>query len=363
MTLPDIIIERIKNEGPISFRDFMEMALYYPEQGYYSSSDEKIGKAGDFYTSSSLTPVFGAMIAKQLEEMWHILGRQHFTIVEYGAGTGLLCHDILAYLKKNPELYKHLSYAIIEKSQGMRNKQKMHLQEKVSWYDSIENVGPINGCVLSNELVDNFAVHQVVMEDQLMEVFVDYKEDFVEILKPASTALTNYFLELEVSLPKGFRTEINLEAIKWLQQIAGALRSGYVLTIDYGYTSSELYRQSRSAGTILCYRDHQINDNPYSNIGKQDITAHVNFSALSHWGEKYGLIPSGLINQAQFLLSMGYRDYVVSMAEPGKSMLEAARKVAFLTHTLLVDMGNKFKVLIQEKGIVNAKPLKGLAAG
>ena len=363
MTLTDIIIQKIKKEGPISFRDFMEMALYYPEQGYYSSSDEKIGKAGDFYTSSSLTPVFGAMIARQLEEMWLILGQQHFTIVEYGAGTGLLCHDILAYLKKNPELYKHLSYAIIEKSSGMRNKQKTHLQEKVSWYDSIEEVGRITGCVLSNELVDNFAVHQVVMEDQLMEVFVDYNDDFVEILRPASPALINYFLELKVSLPKGFRTEINLEAMQWLQQIADALESGYVLTIDYGYTSSELYRPSRSCGTILCYRNHQINDNPYRNIGEQDITAHVNFSALSHWGEKYGLMPSGLVNQAQFLLAMGYRDYVVKTTEPGKSMLEAARKVGLLTHTLLVDMGNKFKVLIQEKGIARAKHLKGLTAG
>ena len=242
MTLADIIIQRIKKEGPISFRDFMEMALYYPELGYYSSGDEKIGKAGDFYTSSSLTPVFGAMVAKQVEEMWQVLDKHPFTIVEYGAGTGLLCHDILAYLKNNKELFDQLSYSIIEKSPGMRHKQKMHLEEKVSWYDSIEEAGPISGCVLSNELVDNFSVHQVVMEDQLMEVFVDYKDDFVEIMRPASTALTDYLRELQVSLPKGFRTEINLEAPKWLEQIAGALTSGFVLTIHYGYSSAELYR-------------------------------------------------------------------------------------------------------------------------
>src|SRR5688500_17965933 len=200
MTLTDIIIQRIKKEGPIGFCDFMEMALYYPEYGYYSSSHEKIGKAGDFYTSSSLTPVFGAMIARQLEEMWHILGEQHFTIVEYGAGTGLLCHDILSYLKKIPELYKNLSYAIIEKGVGMRSRQKMHLQEKVALHDSIEEVGLIRCCVLSNDLVDNFAVQHIVMEEELMEVFVDYKDGFVEILRPASTALTNYLRELQVSL-------------------------------------------------------------------------------------------------------------------------------------------------------------------
>ena len=364
MALTDIIIKRITNEGPISFRDFMEMALYYPELGYYSSTDDKIGKTGDFYTSSSLTPVFGAMIAKQIEEMWRILGEKQFTIVEYGAGTGLLCHDILRYLRKNENLYDQISYVIIEKSSAMRKKQQMHLLEKVSWYDRIEEIAPVVGCILSNELLDNFSVHQVVMENDLMEVFVDYKNDFVEVLKPASNALSDYLAELQVSLPKGFRTEINLEATKWLQQIARALQEGYVITIDYGYTSEEFYRPSRSRGTILCYRGHTINENPYDEIGKQDITAHVNFSALCHWGEKNGLICSGLTNQAHFLLAMGYRDYVLSTAEPGTSMLESARKVAYLNHTLLVDMGNKFKVLIQQKGLSNEKQsrLQGLSS-
>jgi SAM-dependent MidA family methyltransferase len=363
MTLTDIIIQRMKDEGPISFRDFMEMALYYPELGYYSSGDDKIGKTGDFYTSSSLTPVFGAMIAKQLEEMWQILGKQQFTIVEYGAGTGLLCQDILRYLKQNEKLYDQITYVIIEKSLAMQEKQKKQLHEKVSWYDSIEDVGPINGCVLSNELLDNFSVHQVVMKDELMEVFVDYKNDFVEVLRPAGIELTNYLRELEVSLPKDFRTEINLEATRWLRQIADALQSGYILTIDYGYTSTELYRSSRSCGTILCYRGHQVNDDPYHEIGKQDITSHVNFSALCHWGEKNGLTCSGLTNQAQFLLAMGYRDYVISTAEPGKNMIQTAKKIALLNHTLLVDMGNKFKVLIQQKGISNQKQsqLQGLS--
>ena len=363
MTLTDIIIQRIKDEGPISFHDFMEMALYYPELGYYSSMKDKIGTTGDFYTSSSLTPVFGAMIAKQIEEMWRILGEQPFTVVEYGAGTGLLCHDILRYLKKNEKLYDQVSYIIIEKSLPMRKKQQMHLLEKVSWHDRIEEIAPVVGCILSNELLDNFAVHQVVMEDDLMEVFVDYKNDFVEVLKPASTELFRYLAELQVSLPNGFRTEINLEATKWLQQVAKALEEGYVITIDYGYTSEEFYRPSRSQGTILCYRGHTINDNPYQEIGRQDITAHVNFSALCHWGQKNGLDCSGLTNQAQFLLAMGYRDYVLSTAEPGTSMLESARKIAYLNHTLLVDMGNKFKVLIQQKGVSNEKQsqLQGLS--
>jgi SAM-dependent MidA family methyltransferase len=363
MSLKEIIIERISRDGPMSFHDFMEMALYYPELGYYTSSPEKIGRKGDFFTSSSVTPIFGAMIGKQIEQMWQILGEQPFTIVEYGAGTGLLCSDILLYLKSNRKLYDQISYCIIEKSLALRNTQQLNLQEKVKWYDSIDEIGRINGCILSNELIDNFAVHQVVMGDELMEVFVDYKTDFIELLKPASKILTNYFLELEVSLPKGFRTEVNLEATKWIQEIATGIQSGYLLTIDYGYISSELYSQSHSAGTVMCYRDHRVNDYPYHYIGEQDITAHVNFSALCHFGGKNGLTCCGLTNQAQFLISLGFKDYLLKAGEQENDVIKAAREVAFLTRTLLIDMGNRFKVLIQQKGIPANKvsQLKGLA--
>ena len=132
MLLSEIIAEKIKREGPISFRDFMEMSLYYPELGYYTSIDDKIGKNGDYYTSSDLTSIFGAMIGTQIEEMWEIAGMEPFTIIEYGAGTGLLCHDILEYLKNNTKLYDELNYCIIEKSAVMREKQKKRLHEKVS---------------------------------------------------------------------------------------------------------------------------------------------------------------------------------------------------------------------------------------
>ncbi|HEU4790621.1 MAG TPA: SAM-dependent methyltransferase, partial [Flavobacterium sp.] len=211
--MSDIIMQRIHQEGPISFRDFMEMALYYPDLGYYTSSRTKIGADGDFYTSAYLSDAFGAMIGRQIEEMWQNLERKPIKIVEYGAGTGLLCHDILDYLKNNnPELYEVLSYCIIEKSPGMQEREKMFLKEKVNWYESIREIPEINGCVLSNEVVDNFSVYQVVMEDQLMEVFVDYLDGFIEILKPANKELIDYFKMLNVELPKRFRTEINLEA-------------------------------------------------------------------------------------------------------------------------------------------------------
>ncbi|NDP26246.1 MAG: hypothetical protein GZ087_02290 [Flavobacterium sp.] len=352
MMLSEIIIARIQKEGPISFRSFMEMALYYPELGYYNSIQNKIGADGDFYTSTNISADFGVMIGRQIEEMWQILENKPFKIVEYGAGTGLLCHDILDYLKNNNPLYENLHYCIIEKSARMQEIQKTHLLEKVSWYSNIQEIPEIDGCVLSNELIDNFSVHQVIMEDQLMEVFVDYKNAFVEVLKPANEELTHYFESLNVHLPRGFRTEVNLEALSWIKEVSYALRKGYVISIDYGSTSSELYKNHRSCGTLLCYHKHQKNDNPYQYIGEQDITSHVNFSALRHWGLKSGLECCGFVDQASFLLGLGIKEYQDNVLKNNPSNLQVAMQQSILNYKLLVDMGMKFKVLIQQKGIL-----------
>jgi SAM-dependent MidA family methyltransferase len=359
MELSGIIIQKIKKEGPLCFREFMEMCLYYPDLGYYTSNRNKIGGDGDFYTSACLTPVFGTLIARQLEEMWHLMGEAAFTIVEYGAGTGSLCHDILEHLKTNTKMYDGLRYCIIEKSPAMRTIEQKHLHEKVYWYDRIEEVGRINGCILSNELVDNFSVHQVVMEKELMEVFVDYQDGFTEILRPAKEALNRYLEELNITLPVNFRTEINLQAIGWIKDVAGALNKGYVMTIDYGHRSAELYKPCRSQGTILCYHNHSVNGSVYDNIGTQDITSHVNFSALSDWGSKNGLSECGFTDQCHFLLALGFKECIDRALSHEKDIITAARKASILGHTLLVDMGNKFKVLIQEKGRCE-KRLSGL---
>jgi SAM-dependent MidA family methyltransferase len=127
------------------------------------------------------------------------------------------------------------------------------------------------------------------MQDELKEVFVDYKNGFTELLKPASRSLKDYMHELQVELPKGYCTEINLQAIDWLKEVAFVLKTGFVLTIDYGFTAAELFSAKRSSGTILCYHQQKINTYPYRNIGEQDITSHVNFSALYQWGLKTGL--------------------------------------------------------------------------
>lgn len=359
MDLTSIIIQRIQQEGPLSFHDFMEMALYYPALGYYTSGSTKIGQQGDFLTTPHISPVMGMVLGRQLEEMWRRSGEKEFTIVEYGAGEGLLAHDILDHLRGHCRHFDRLRYCLIEKSAAMRAKQQRHLQGPVQWVDSLGDLGPFTGCVLSNELVDNFAVHRVVMQDTLQEVYLDYQDGFVEVLRPAAAALVQYFVELGIQLPRGFQTEVNLEATDWIRSIGAHLKKGYVITIDYGYSSEELYRPSRCNGTMICYHQHQLSDNPYQAIGSQDITTHVNFSALRHWGLKSGLACTGLISQAAFLLGLDFKDCLRKTLAAGENKLKAILQEALLTRTFLLDMGLRFKVLIQHKGVDGSR-LSGL---
>ncbi|MEO8852502.1 MAG: SAM-dependent methyltransferase [Ginsengibacter sp.] len=356
MQLAEIIINKIKKEGPISFRDYMEMALYYPSTGYYNSATNKISKEGDYYTSPVLSSFFGEMIGKQMEEMWILLGKIPFTIVEYGAGTGALCSGIIEYLKNNFELFENLTYVIIEKSESMRKAQEKRFNHKVKWFNSIEEAGPINGCILSNEVLDNFAVHKVMMKEELMEVFLDHEKDFIEILKPAGEKLKNYLLEQQIVLPKNYTTEINLQAIEWIKEIAENLNTGFVFTIDYGFEANELYSEKRNSGTLLCYKGHEINTDFYSNTGLQDITAHVNFSVLSHWGKKYGLDCIGFTTQANFLRSMGLMNYLRKLEKEDSD--ESKNSISQI-NKLILSMGNKFKLLVQKKE-VSQKFLTGL---
>lgn len=354
MFLRDIIIDTIKASGPVSFRDYMDMCLYYPDLGYYNSTEQKIGKGGDFYTSSSLTSSFGATIARQMVEMSHVLKKDEFTIVEYGAGLGSFCKDILDALSCNAALYSVTRYCIIEKSIFMRKCEQENLKDyhNVFWYNRIDEIPGSVDCVFSNELLDNFPVHQVVMKDQLMEIFVDYKGDFFEILRPASQELKDYFLDLGVCLPYGYRTEVCLDTFTWIQNIAVILEKGFIITIDYGDESEKLYKERRKNGTVVCYHEHNISQNPFCAIGKQDITAHINFSALEYWGERQGLMTCGITPQAYFLTSLGFRECLTEAGKKqGKANVQLAKEMSCISYTLLFDMGNKYKVLIQSKGL------------
>jgi SAM-dependent MidA family methyltransferase len=358
MLLQDIIIQKIQKNGPLSFRHFMDMALYYPDLGYYTGKTQVIGPEGDFFTSCTLSPVFGVLLARQVEEIWYKMGKGPFKVIEYGAGTGALCSAILKHLRSNEELYDRLEYCILEKSPVMREKEKAVVNDKVKWYEHLSEIKNAEGCIISNELVDNFPVHVVEMRDELMEVCVNFSGGrFNETLVPAGDELKNYFSELRVDLMKGYRAEVNLEAVNWMRDIATCMKKGYVITIDYGDPSSEIY--SKPNGTLKCFYSHKINYSPFSNIGQQDITADVNFSALCLWGHKFGLNYCGFREQAGFLMALGYNQ-VLKHAQQAPTA-SSYRKEAFLTNLLIHEMGKKFKVLIQEKDGAG-RELLGLAA-
>ncbi len=364
--LVSIIKDRIKREGSISFRDFMDMVLYYPELGYYTSPQEKIGGFGDFFTASELDRAFGELLGKQFIEIFHKLGEEQFQIVEIGAGKGYLAYDILRFLKENhPEVYRKSRYILIEKSPYHIKLQKELLSdfEIVEWVQDIIDFEDesITGVVFSNELFDAFPVHLIrKINGKIYEVFitVDGEDNVKEILKEADEDIIRYLKELNINIPEGMQTEINLDAVDYIKKIARKLKKGYVITIDYGFPSAELYKYYRMRGTLLCYYRHRYSENYYENVGMQDITSHVNFSALKYYGMVAGLDFTGFTDQAHFLTNLGLMDIFAQLQE--KNDLESFERLNRLkTLVLPKGMGEKFKVLVQHKNVENPE-IKGL---
>jgi SAM-dependent MidA family methyltransferase len=348
------IAGKIIKEGPITFETFMEMALYEPDLGYYSSDRIEIGKAGDYYTSQHLHPVFGAMLGKQLEEMWDIMGKPRvFYAIEPGAGEGYMCHDILTFLKDR-DIVSSLKYVIIEPHSFLKSKQQERLKafgDYVQWLPSLKGLNSVAGCILSNELLDAFPVHVVEMEDALKEVYVTVESEtgFSEVGGPISTqAIADYLDEFSIQLPRGYRTEINLRIKDWLQEAGDVLSEGFVLTIDYGYSTDEFYSDERNRGTLLCYHRHQFNENPYQHIGEQDLTAHVNFSSVKKWGEAHGLKTLGFCPQGTYLVSLGIDVIIADLYRNSKDYLFEVAKIKRLIFP--GTLGETHRVLVQYKG-------------
>ncbi len=351
--LEEKIIERIKKEGPITFEAFMEMALYYPGLGYYSSGKSPVGRDGDFYTSSHLHPVFGAMLARQFSEMRELMGSpSDFCVVEIGAGAGYLCKDILDYLERE-DLPGDFNYIIVEQNPFMKQMQEALLSDfrgKVSWVESLNELDSIRGCIVSNELLDAFPVHIIEMRGELNELHVtrDNNKFISKYQAVRSNAIINYFKRFIGDLPDGYRTEINLRIRDWIGKISSILSSGFVLTIDYGYTSREYYTEERSGGTLLCFHRHQVIEDPLLNIGEQDITAHVNFSSLSAWGEGSGFKTLGYCPQGTYLVASGIDEMIQELYQDSP---DYSFEVSRIKNLILPEgMGESHKVLIQYKG-------------
>ena len=355
------IFQLIEEQGPISFARYMELCLYHPEYGYYTSSRTRIGKQGDFFTSSSVHSLFGRLIARQVVQLWQLMGEGPFTLVEQGAGEGFLCLDILdALAEEVPELYAQVEYRIIELSPDHRNRQRERLDAhvaagRINWCEFSE-LEIFNGCFLSNELVDAFPVHLVEKQDgTLQEVMVNCVDGaFVEEFAPLSDPrLADYFELVQQPLVEGNRAEVNLASLDWIELVSQKLARGAVLTVDYGYPAAELLAPWRRAGTLLCYHRHQSSDNPYQHVGCQDITAHVNFSLLEKVAEKQGFATLYFGEQYRFLMGLGFLEELIRLQalETDPKRAQALRMT--LKNLILPDggMGESFKVLLQGKGL------------
>jgi SAM-dependent MidA family methyltransferase len=368
---------RIDACNGLTFAEFMAACLYHPQHGYYMAPRERIGKQGDFFTSSSVHALFGRLIARQLAQMAGQLGGDTFAVVEQGAGEGHLALDILdALAAEFPELYARLSYTLVEVGPASRARQACTLAAhaaRVQWCAADEWT-LASGCFLSNELVDAFPVHVVEKRGgSWHELFVvnaadtGFTEEFRE---PSTPALAEHFRWLDTAPVEGNRAEVNLAAPVWMRQVGARLGRGFVITIDYGYPATELYAPHRRAGTLLCYRQHQADDDPYTAVGEKDITSHVDFTALQRAGEEAGLTTLWFGEQYRFLLALGFVEELLRLQAQCADEREARALRLTLKNLILPEqgMGETFKVLVQGKGVGRpelacARPFSALPLG
>lgn len=314
--LQHIIVERIQREGPLSFADYMRMALYEPGHGYYVTGQAKMGWEGDYYTSTDIAAFFAHCMGRQLHLMWEKLGKlDPFIVLEQGAGRGDLASGVRTWAAQQaPDLHAALEYRTEDIRMGVDGtsgiSQPGYPEQRVPWP---EQRIPWNSphVILSNELVDAFPVHIVEVRDKhLYELYVDAQEGqlFPVLDEPSSAEVASYLDNYKLpwtTYRDGWRAEINLDALRWLQRVANVLQKGYLLTIDYGDRARALYSPHRQHGTLACYYHHQMNEQPLARPGQQDITAHVNFSALIDEGRRHGLRLNAFTTQRQWLANMG----------------------------------------------------------
>lgn len=363
-SLADWIRRQIGNSplGAIAFRDFMEACLYHKTWGYYNAERVKIGKEGDYYTSAAIGGLTGEMLAETFCR-WIDAARSQgrLKIAEWGGGDGKMADALLRRMQnRHPRQYDRLDYVLIERSPFHRRLQKetlalhgerIRFMTEEEWFHGSDRSEWI---VFSNELLDAFPVHRLrKIGTTVKELYVAWDEStqafaetFVELKEGP---LLRYLADEGISLAEGQTIEINPAAADWIAKMGRWLKSGHLVTIDYGDTAKELYAPHRFAGTLMCYYRHRAHDNPYIHLGEQDITAHVNFSACIRAGREAGFNDWSLRTQRQFLLETGIleelRDHV--SADPFSPVVRRNRAIRQL---LLGDrMGELFKVLIQTK--------------
>ncbi len=358
------ILRRIESKGPITFAEFMDVALYWNEGGYYTSPKGRWGEGGDYITSIDVSPVFSRVMAVAVIEMWEAMGSPGgFVIVEAGAGRGYLSLGILSAVEElSPRLYEALSVELVEKNPHLRGP----ATEKASWRSELPPAGSVEcGVIISNELIDSFPFHRVYSDNgELKEIYAGLERGrLIDAEGPLSCDdIGVYFEEASVELLHGQRAEVNLLAGPWIERAAGILKSGFVITIDYGLPARELYGVERMGGSLMCHYRHKANFEPYLRIGEQDITSHVDFTNICKRGLKAGLRLAGFTTQKNFLLGLGVLEELLeteaaSVADYDK--IKHNRAIAGLIAP--GGMGDTFKVIVQYKGSGDVPSLKGFS--
>lgn len=343
----------------VTFAQFMTWALYHPTLGYYSRSKIKLGKKGDYYTSAHVHNVFGETLAYALCRLAKNFNGELWNIVEFGAGDGRLAASILPTLAQSDVRRSFCHYYIVETSPYHRQLAQCQLGHHlcVRWIESLdEKVTSKPVIVISNELIDAMPVHRLrYINGEWLEVYVTWQKQtatFEEVTAACSSdELVQYVQEERPPARHGQTIEVPRAAREWLQRVALAVRKGYVLTIDYGYSKEQLWRPERREGTLVCYSQHRAHTDPYKRVGEQDMTTHVNFSSLQRWGEQYGLNTLQFMTQGKFLVEHGIWDQLQQHHDHDPFSEVAKKNRAIRQLSVPGGMGDTFKVLLQEKGI------------
>jgi SAM-dependent MidA family methyltransferase len=341
--------------GPLPFSRFMDLALYDPLEGYYTSGCAAVGREGDFFTSVSIGPVFGTVLAGQFLEMWEALGRPlGFRLVEQGANDGRLSCDILKALSETP--LAGVPLTIIEPASILREKQAAILVGRdVQWVGSPENLPPFDGVHFSNELFDALPFDILEARAGAWHELQVHADEAGFSFKPAPHPVQNINLPLR---PDGYRTELRRHQRDLLGILSSRLRRGFLLAIDYGMPRAELLAPHRSGGTLACYSQHRRDDAPLENPSQKDITAHVDFSALAQDAAACGLKLQGYTDQHHFLVGAA-TGLLKSLegAAPTPSTLKILRSLRTLLHP--ETMGTQFKSILFSKNAPPATRLSG----
>lgn len=338
----------------MTFDEFMQLALYDLEFGYYSAGLQKFGRHGDYITAPELTPLFGQTLARQCEALLNKL--QTPIVFEFGAGSGRLCVDILRSLEQNGCLPD--AYRILEVSNDLKHRQMVlvqqeipHLAERVHWLNRWPEEA-FNGVVLANEVLDAMPVTRFLKTPEaLCESFItlDAHDELTEIFKPCvNHRLSDYLAHALPTVTLPYLSEANLFIDGWVKQCSNMLNQGAMILIDYGFPRHEYYHPDRNQGTLMCHHQHLAHTNPLIHIGEQDITAHVDFTHVAEAADEAGFQVAGFTNQAAFLLANGLLSLLEAMPDDA---LRIKTQQAVKQLIQPNEMGELFKVMALTKNM------------